>query len=203
MLEILKRVRGVPETAASLRDALREVETTLPEARETLAAVQRERADLLLGGSEKEIIAAEARITSARIALDRYEAAQGELARKIEEAEASEAGAALDAEHHAVEARAVALSSRLSAEYGKFAGPLAALLQEIVDTDAAIDALNQKLMAAHRGVRVQHVEERAISTGRFGVIRNVLRDATSLLPVGGGAGWGYGRDFASRNDFKA
>jgi hypothetical protein len=202
MLEMLKRARTMPVTAASLREALREVEAKLPEARDALASAQRERADLLLRGSEKEIIAAEAQITSARIAIDRYEAAQGELARKVEEAEVSEAAAALDAEHRAVEARAAALAKRIVAEYAEHAGPLSALMQEGKDMDAAIDALNAKLLAAGRGVLVQHVEERAIPTGPFGVIRNALRDNTSLLPIGDGAGWGWGCDYARRNDFK-
>lgn len=203
MLDIIKRLRAVPETSAALRDTLREIEASLPGARSALAEAEQERAALLLTGEDRAVIAAETAIQSARIRVDRLVAASGEAVRRASEAEAREAREAIDAERAAAEKRAAAVAKRLLNEYGKLSGALADLLQEEVDADAMVAAINTKLTELRRDDLVRPVEERVIPIGQFGTITNSLRDCTSLLPVGGSAGWGFGREFAKNNDFQA
>lgn len=202
MLEIVKRLRAV-ETSAALYSALREIEAALPGARAALAAAEQERAGLLLTGDDRSIVAAEAKIQSARIAVDRLAAASGEAARRAAEAEAREAREALDAERAAVEKRVAAVSKRLLPEYEKHGGALADLLREVADADAAAVAINHKLIEAQRGEDVlRSVEERAIAPNEHFTVRNVLRDNTSIVSVRSSAGWGCGADLPKNLGFK-
>jgi hypothetical protein len=203
MFDLVKRLRAAPETSAALHDTLREIEAALPAARAALADAEQDRAGLLLTGDDRSVVAAEAVIQRARIDLDRLVAASGEAARRAAEAEAREKREALDAERSAVEKRAAAVAKRLISEYGKHAGALVDLLQESVDADAMVAAVNAKLMEARRDDLIRPVEERAVPIGPHGMIRNVLRDCTSLLPIDGSPGWGFGRGYAAVHGFKA
>lgn len=202
MLSIVKRLRAAPETSAALHDALQEIEAALPAARAALAAAEQERASLLLTGDDRSVVAAEAKIQAARIALDRLVAASGEAARRAAEAEAREAREALDAERAAVEKRAAAVAARLLPEYERHGGPLADLLREFVEADAAVAALNQKLLAAGREDWLKTAEERAVPPDNFGLIRGVLSGATSLVPVGNAPGWGGGIEVVKVGGYK-
>ena len=72
MLEKIRKLLG-SETAADIRAALAEID--LNALRAELAAAETKRQDLLLTGNDKQILAAESAMTTARLALDRATAA--------------------------------------------------------------------------------------------------------------------------------
>jgi hypothetical protein len=78
--------------AADIEAALAEYDITTLEA--SLATAQQRRIDLLLTGSDDEILAAEDAATKARLDLDRAVATVEELTRRLEEARTAEAFAA-------------------------------------------------------------------------------------------------------------
>ena len=197
MFDVLKRLRTSPETSAALHTANAEAVAARPAAVAALAAAEAERAGLLLTGSDKEILAAETRITSARIALDRIDAAAAELSRRAAEAEKREANEALDRERDAVEAVATRIASSLVADYGRHSAALAGLLRGLSMSEAAVSSINAKLIAAGRGADVlPSVETRVLGAGNCLETVASLLSLTSLRPVAGGDGWGSGKAVA-------
>lgn len=194
---IMKKLRTSPETSAALHIANAEAIAARPAAAAVLTAAESDRASLLLSGTDKEILAAEAKISSARIALDRIDAAAAELARRAAEAEVREGNEALNREREAVEAVATRVASSLVSNYGKHSDAIAALLRSLSMAEAAVSALNSKLIAAGRGDDIlPAVETRVL--GAANCLENVasILTLTSLRPVGAAEGWGTGKAIA-------
>lgn len=196
--DMIRRLRAGAETSAAIRAALAEVAAAQPRARDALAAVTASRNDLLLTGSNEDILAAEAAMTAARLDLDRLGAAEVELKRRVAQAEAAEHNAALDAERVRVESDAKKFAARLRADYERHSVAIVELLDRLRSHEAAVDAINAKLIEAGRaGDCVDRVETRAIPG-----CDNLLDDfasiatLTSLRPIGMSAGWGQGRRVA-------
>lgn len=137
MLEsLMKRLRGAPESAAALAEAIREAEAGLPAIENAFATAEAERAGLLLAGTDREVLAAEDRMTAARLKRDRLTAAIGELRSRHDEAVASEAEA--DYQRRRALANEVAETA-----IGKIPGRLRELLAEA-------GALHAEFVAAER-----------------------------------------------------
>ncbi len=197
MLDLMKKMRRMPETSVSIREALAEVDAAIPIATEKAVAADKSRAELLLSGTDAQVVAAEAETSTARIALDRLTAARCELERHLVETEAAEAMGALDTERAMVEAKAAKIAARLRREYEQHAGSLAGLLAELAAAEDAVSSINRKLYDAGRSDTLPPVEERAIPAGRNSVDVAGLRALTALRPIGSSPGWGAGRQAAS------
>jgi hypothetical protein len=150
VLEVLKKFRARNmETAAALKVGLAEIDlATLARA---VDEAMRRRDRLLLDGNDKEVLAAEAEISSARIAFDRGKALRQEIERRIVDAEVIEAKAALDAERDRVDAEAAAVAADLQREYPKLQEAMTNLLERVDASDTAVQAVNEKLGNAGRG----------------------------------------------------
>ncbi len=103
MFDWLKKITA-NTSAAELKVAKEKID--IAELETALRKAGAERAVLLLTGTNADIQAAESRLTNARIDLDRATAMRAELERRIEEAKAKEASAALQAEVDVVNAEA-------------------------------------------------------------------------------------------------
>lgn len=202
MLDVVKRLRAVPETAAGLRDALCEIDQELPQAQAVLGDAEQERTRLLLTADDRAVIAVTDKIQKARIDVDRLAAASADLTRRVADAEQREAREALDAKRKAVEARAAKLAARLSRDYADPAGIIIQLLNDLAHVEDEIVALNAELVQAGRSDTLAPVEPRAIDQG--GNISSVvsLRQNTALMAIGGSPGWGFGRDITHRSGIK-
>lgn len=196
MLNLMKKLRAGPETSAAIREALAEVEAATPGAADALAQAEATRGRLLLMGSDAEVERIEASASRARISLDRLYAARAELGRRLAEAEASEATAAIDAERAMVEARAAKLASRLRPEYEKHAAALVSLLGDLASVEDQVKAVNRKLAEAGRDDALDAIETRALRAGSNLADLVSVRALTSLRPVGACPGWGAGRQTA-------
>ncbi|MDR6304937.1 ribosome-associated translation inhibitor RaiA [Nitrobacter vulgaris] len=130
-------------TAADIEAALAEYDIATLEA--SLAGAQQRRTDLLLTGTDPEILAAEGEATKARLALDRAVAAVSELTRRLKEARETEARAA--AQKHRDEAVAAVdrVVARIHSEYDSLARAIASLVQEAVAADSAVHAVNDEI----------------------------------------------------------
>jgi hypothetical protein len=96
---MLQKLRSLlaSETAADIQNAIDSIDTNA--LRADLAAAETKRQDLLLTGKDAQILAAEADITTARLALDRAVAATAALETKLAAAQAREADEAFLAVH--------------------------------------------------------------------------------------------------------
>jgi hypothetical protein len=151
-----------------------------------LATASPRRSDLLLTGSDTEILAAEDAATKARLALDRIVAAVTELTQRLEEARQSEARtAARKARADAVAAvdRAVA---RIHSEYENHARAIASLAQEAVAADSAVHAVNDEIFRgpSYEGLQlVERVHERLGWMVKFHS-QHIFGSSISLPPIG-------------------
>jgi hypothetical protein len=158
----------------------------------------------LIEGSDKDVLAAEDRITSSRIALDRLDAAAVTLAdrladaesREAADAESREAADALDRERDEVEKLAAALAARIKREYPPHAAALCSLLSALAAGEDRVAAVNGKLARAGRTDGVEGVEVRVISPGGNLPELVSLAVLTSLRPLGACPGWGTARSTA-------
>lgn len=132
----------------------------MPKAEQQLRDATAKRTSLLMTGTIKQIREAEDALHDAGIELDRLETAQTDLTRRLAEAEAAEAKAALDRERSTADAIAQKLADTLQSRYDAAAAAIVALLDEVANADAAVDAVNNKLLDARRGDFLQPVEAR-------------------------------------------
>lgn len=183
MIELLKKLRGTKkQTGADLRAALTEID--LLSLADELDAATRKREGLLLDGSDRQVLDAEAEIDRARIALDRGKAAKAELERRAVTAEVEEAKAALTAERDRVDAEAAALAADLRREWPKLHTAVIQFMQRIETSRGATHTVNEKLGAAGRGgERLEEPEWRARSRPEHQWERTVALDATVVLPA--------------------
>ncbi len=105
--KIQERLRRDTVDPDTLGESLGEVERELPLARREVETATASRAALLLAGTDQQILGADAKISLARVAVERLEALQKDLSGRI----AAAKRAALQAEIDAVEARAARFRS--------------------------------------------------------------------------------------------
>lgn len=160
MLDIIRHLRQGPETSASLREALAKLRNAIPAAEQDLRTATEKRTALMTTGTTRQLRDAGDALRDAGIELSRLEAVQADLTRKLAETEAAEAKAALDRERGAADAVAEKLSETLQDRYDAAAAAIIDLLNEIANADAAIAAVNSKLMDARRGDFLRPVEAR-------------------------------------------
>lgn len=201
-MKIIENVLAFLRTPAASSEALRtkllEVERLIPEAEAEASRLAVERAGLLLSASDREIEAVERREADARRAVDRLRAAQEELARRLDEAERAEARAALDADRVDAERLAAETAARVTKEYPAAARKIAALVDDLARAEAAVAAVNSRLVDAGRGDEVlPEVEQRALPApdGLYDVPHR-LRNSVSLPPCNGFDGAGRAREAA-------
>jgi hypothetical protein len=206
MFEWFKKI-STNTSAAELKVAKEKID--IAELETALRKAEADRAGLLLTGSNGEIQAAESRLTNSRIDLDRATAMQAELTRRIEEAEANEKRAALQAEIDAVNAEADACAKALRKDYARLANSLADILELLQRSDTAVAAMNTKLygdgMTEPAHSPLTHAEERAwpLFAAHRGVGWNshddtALPQHASLRAAPGTRGFGRGRAYVER-----
>lgn len=145
MLSRLKKILTATTAApvsnsAEIEAALAEYDVAALEAQ--FEDAQQRRADLLLAGTDEEILAAEADATTARLAIDRAHAAIAELNRRLVEARDAEARAAAQKQHDAAEAGAAAVAARIKADYVVHAQAIARLVEDAAAADKAASQYN-------------------------------------------------------------
>lgn len=181
MLEILRKLAGKPATSGDLRAALDEVERAGDRAAADHAAASEAFRAAVEAGDERAVARAEVQRSEAAKALDRAETAATGLRRRLAEAERAETTAVLTAERDATEAEAKACAAALRRDYPKLAGGLVDLLLRLDAAEAAVEAVNLKLIEAGRGAEVLDVvETRALPApeGQYAPLYSVRRLTT-------------------------
>jgi chromosome segregation ATPase len=203
MLAIFEKIRRPATDAADLRQRLAEVSETLPQLEAEVRRHQQRRAEGLLALSDRDVERIEAELALALRNRDRANAAMEELERRVADAEAAEAGAMLDAERAAVEAKAAAVAARLRKEYGDAGAVIVRLMDDLSEAEEAVRTLNRKLADAGRhSDAVPAVETRTLD---FGVNSETIASVlvlTSLRPLGSMPGYGSGRRVAENFGLK-
>lgn len=139
MLKHLKKIlSGATATSADIAAKL--AEYNIPELESQLATAQQRRTDLLLTGTDDEILAAESEATKARLALDRGNAAIVELNRRLEEARVAEAEAAAREQYEDAKAKVDAAVARIEEEYPGLARRLVEIAEVAREADDACKA---------------------------------------------------------------
>lgn len=134
MFEFFKNLSS-KSTAADLRASL---ETLNIDALESaLIAAQKERAGLLLTGTDAQVLAAEAAISKARIDLDRARAMQEEIGLRVVEAERREIEDAFRAKHDAATEMNRAFVKKLGGEVARAARVVDAALVAVEGVERA------------------------------------------------------------------
>lgn len=184
MFKKFKFLRSGNSSAADIEAALSEYDLAALET--SLATAQRRRTDLLLTGSDTEILAAEDEATKARLALDRAHAAVAELKRRLEEARAEERKAAIDSEYAATCAKVDVAVERINNEYPALAAKILELCELADAADDATTAWSKRCFAGEaEGLPiVETVMERLGLHNRWMVNGLTFSNTTRLLPVG-------------------
>jgi hypothetical protein len=143
MFKKLKFLRGGISSVADIEAALAEYDVATIEA--SLATAQQRRTDLLLTGSDAEILAAEDAATKSRLALDRAHAAVVELNRRLEEACAEEEAAAARKRRDDAAGEVDRVVARIRKEYAAHARAIAALVEEADIADKAARVANSEI----------------------------------------------------------
>lgn len=161
MLNKLKLSRGATSSAVEIEASLADFD--ILELESQLATASQRRADLLLTGSDAEILAAEDHATKARLALDRAVAAVTELTRRLGEARESEARAAAQKHRDDAAAAVDRAVERIRSEYTAHARAIAARLEEGIAADGAVWSVNNGIFrdASYEGLELlEFVHER-------------------------------------------
>lgn len=135
--------RKATASSVDLKKALAEID--LPALAGAIEVAEAERQTLLIDGTDEAVLAAEQRVTAARLAHDRATARVAELKRRIADAERREQRAALEAEHKAVADLADRTAKALKRDYVDAAGRLVEVLTRLRDAEKAVDRFNQRL----------------------------------------------------------
>jgi hypothetical protein len=130
-------------TVADIEAALAEYDVATLEA--SLATAQQRRTDLLLTGTDPEILAAEDEATRARLALDRAVAAVAELNRRLEETREAEAFAAAKKRRDDADAAVDKVAARIKEEYAAHAQAISNLVAEAKAADAGARSINSEI----------------------------------------------------------
>lgn len=140
MFDRLRKILSTPDAVTSADIEASLAEYSIPELEASLATAQQRRADLLLTGNDVEILAAEGEATKARLALDRAHAAIIELNRRLEEARAAEAEAAVREQYEDAKAKVDAAVARIESEYPDLARRLVEIAEVAREADDACKA---------------------------------------------------------------
>ena len=143
MLTKLKRLLK-SETVADIDEALAEID--LDALRSTLAEANRRRADLLLSGSDDQVLAAEKQIEVARLAIDRADAAKGELETRLAAAKTRELDQAFDRQWKEADAEAAAAFDFVKAKVVPAVRAIEEALKKKEESDRKIRDLNRVVM---------------------------------------------------------
>jgi hypothetical protein len=190
MLKKLKLQHGNTATVADIEAALAEYDVATLET--SLANAQQRRSDLLLTGTDPEILAAEDEATRARLALDRAVAAVAELDRRLEETREAEARAAAQKHRDDAVAAVDRVVARIGKEYATHARAIASLVQEADAADSTVHAVNDEIFrgASYEGLQlVGRVHERLGWLEKFHS-QHIFGSSISLPPIGAFAGVG-------------
>jgi hypothetical protein len=142
MIARLKKFADI-STAADIEAAL--AEYNISELESQLATASQRRTDLLLTGSDAEILAAEDAATKARLDLDRAVAAVAELNRRLEEAREAEAFAAAKKRRDDADAVVDKVATRIKEEYAHHAQAITDLIAEAKTADAGARSINMQI----------------------------------------------------------
>ncbi|MCA0417348.1 MAG: hypothetical protein LCH80_01265 [Proteobacteria bacterium] len=192
MSKIMERLRRDSVDPDTLGESLGAVETALPLARREVETATASREALLLAGTDEQILAADAKISLARIAVERLEALQKDLSGRI----AAAKRAALQAEIDAIEARAAGFAVTFPGRYDVLAAPLVALMEERDAIDNECRRVNDLIRSSDLPIVARpHV---APLDERTNALRNVpgatsFETLTSIRPGKRQPGWGAGR----------
>lgn len=133
-----KLTAGRTTTSADIEASL--AEYNIQELESQLVTAQQRRTDLLLTGSDTEILAAEGAATKARLALDRAVAAVDELNLRLAEAKAAEAEAAVREQFEDAKAAVDAAVARIESEYPDLARRIVEIAEVAREADDACKA---------------------------------------------------------------
>lgn len=198
MLEKIKRLLAKTENSKSIEAALAEID--IPSLQKDLADAATKRTSLLLTGTDPQLLAAEKAIESARLALDRAEAAQAELQTRFVAAQKAEAKAEFDRQYAEAAAARDAAIVRIENDYAAASRLISGVLAEVEAADQLVSAVNAQLRKgwfdeqhpAHDGVALNSVSAEHYS-GLFLDVRDIR--ATTMLPtlstsaIGAAATW--------------
>lgn len=191
MLEALKKLAGGAASAASIREALSQID--LASLERTVIAAEGERTEALLSGSEKAVERAETALDAARRDLERARAAREALTQRLQEAEENEALKALEVARREVEKAAAAVAARLKRDYADASQKIIAAFAALDEAEAMVADLNDRLRAAGLPP-VDPVEGRAFPVPpQFNAPTVAVQRLTSLRPVPGSPGYGDAR----------
>lgn len=180
-------------------DALRAKITELRDMQPALAAAAREasakRSKGLLSASDGELAKLEAALASADREAARCDAALAQLEHDLHELEEAEALAAIELTRTNVEKRAADFADTFLAAYAEHAAPLALLMREYAEIEAAISSANSDALEFHRQrgsvinapAPVRPVADR-VSAGRS--LLSVHLAGTRIVPGPDHAGFG-------------
>jgi len=184
MLNKLKLSRGATSSAVEIEASLADFD--ILELESQLATASQRRADLLLTGSDAEILAAEDHATKARLALDRAHASVAELNRRLAEARAEERRAAINAEYAATRTKVEVAVERINNEYPALAAKILELCELADAADDATTAWSRRCFANEsEGLPiVDTVMEHLELHNRWMTNGLTFANATRLLPVG-------------------
>ncbi|TPJ34259.1 hypothetical protein [Mesorhizobium sp. B2-6-5] len=143
---IIKSLRGgQPNTADQLRQALDAIDIDGLEKSAELLETERRR--VLLDGSDKDLEAIEAKISSANRDIERAYAAQAELSKRLDDATAAASEAELEERYRAAKAKADAATKLLSKTYPEIAKQYVTLLKAVTEAEIAVSKANECLPA--------------------------------------------------------
>lgn len=198
MLEKIKRLLAKTENAKSIEAALAEID--IPSLQKDLANAVTRRTSLLLTGTDPQLLAAEKAIESARLALDRAEAAQAELQTRLVATQKAESKAAFDCQYaEAVAARDAAIV-RIEDDYAAASRLVSGVLAEVETADRLVAAVNAQITKGwfdeqHPGHEVAELNSVSAEhyVGRYYDARDIR--LTTMLPtlstaaIGAAATW--------------
>lgn len=192
-------LRSGTSSAADIETAL--ADYNIAELESQLANAQRRRTDLLLTGSDAEILAAEDEATKARLALDRAVAAVAELNRRLIDARKTEARAAVQKRRDEAVAAVEKVIARIGNEYATHARAIAEIVEEAEAADTNARSFNRDMFQGEEFEGVEQVRLVHESLGwhrKYPLITNDFAGGISLPRVGAFPGVGDAAKWVTR-----
>jgi hypothetical protein len=185
---IKKALRSPNANVTDLREAIRAIDVGALDA--AVSRAERERAGLLLDGTEKELDAADTALTMAIRERDRGVAAKALLGERLADAEAAAAKALLDADRASADRTAEDMKRALLTHFVDHQAGMAALLLQLIEAEVAVKLVNDRLAAAGRSDFLPAVETRAfpVPPTQLASVYSILR-RTSFRAVGSAPAW--------------
>jgi hypothetical protein len=189
MLAQLRRLLQ-SETAADIETALASID--LIKLRADLSTATAQRADLLLSGTDAQVIAAGQAVETASIALERAEAAKAQLETKLAAAQAAEAEADFRARYAAVVALRDGVVAKIGKDYAAGASKILNVLEADREATAALQEINKAAYAGEAyDLPVIETASRRVWGAEFASIQvgvASMADMIRLLPTSSSAG---------------